>query len=588
MTTSRLPALEAAATGLCHTPHGVRAALGVVAVLVGSACVRQPFLSLRVVAVVAAVAVADLVIGAVTAAAGGPAGSRRRPPFGVAAAVPLAAAVAAVLAAAPVLDVLAVVLPVGLVAAGAATLGRLVFRRRIEGRDGVGAVLAGAAELGAGALGLLWPDLAEYVLACVLGIATALAGLWLIVTRRPAAPDRVARRRWPARVGSGVVLVVTVFLLAETVDVGPAAPGFVLTPPATVPARPGALVATESITDGLPAGVRGWRILYTTERADGSPTVASGLVAVTGDRRVAHPVVAWAHGTTGYSGACGPSSLTDPLGDAGGGSGAVVTAAVEAGAALVATDYPGLGTPGPQPYLIGRGEAHAVLDAVRAARGLPDLVLLDQVVIWGHSQGGHAALWAGELAPAYAPDLAVVGVAALAPPTDLLANAAQLDIVPGATIFLAYLLSAYADTYPDVGLDGLLEPGGTVVVRSVAGRCVNEPAGEVSQASSQLLGPLLAGPVDGSPFATRLRENDPVAPIRVPVLIAQGSDDDLVPQAGQDRFVQQLCRTGTMIDYRVYPGRDHLGLILAGSPLLPALVDWSRDRVTGVPAGSTC
>lgn len=70
---------------------------------------------------------------------------------------------------------------------------------------------------------------------------------------------------------------------------------------------------------------------------------------------------------------------------------------------IVATDYVGLGTAGPHPYLIGQGEARSLLDSVRAARQMPGLSLEPETVIWGHSQGGHAALWAGTLAPTYAP-----------------------------------------------------------------------------------------------------------------------------------------------------------------------------------------
>ena len=39
--------------------------------------------------------------------------------------------------------------------------------------------------------------------------------------------------------------------------------------------------------------------------------------------------------------------------------------------------------------------------------------------MWGHSQGGHASLYTGELAASYAPDLKLVGVAAAAPATYL-------------------------------------------------------------------------------------------------------------------------------------------------------------------------
>ena len=61
-----------------------------------------------------------------------------------------------------------------------------------------------------------------------------------------------------------------------------------------------------------------------------------------------------------------------------------------------------------------------MLDSVRAARDLPDAGASNRFAVWGHSQGGHASLYTGELAASYAPDLKLVGVAAAAPATYLI------------------------------------------------------------------------------------------------------------------------------------------------------------------------
>ena len=86
------------------------------------------------------------------------------------------------------------------------------------------------------------------------------------------------------------------------------------------------------------------------------------------------------------------------------------------GYVVVAADYPGLGTPGMHPYLIGESEGRAVLDSVRAARDLPDAGASNRFAVWGHSQGGHASLYTGELAASSAPDLRLVGVRRHLPP----------------------------------------------------------------------------------------------------------------------------------------------------------------------------
>jgi dipeptidyl aminopeptidase/acylaminoacyl peptidase len=122
-------------------------------------------------------------------------------------------------------------------------------------------------------------------------------------------------------------------------------------------------------------------------------------------------VASWAHGTSGLADTCAPSK------DPGVVSGTpYLRELLDAGFAVVATDYEGLGTPGLHPYLVGESEGRSVLDAARAAAALPDAGASSNVIVYGHSQGGHAVLFAGELAPSYAPDLNLLGVAAGAPP----------------------------------------------------------------------------------------------------------------------------------------------------------------------------
>jgi alpha-beta hydrolase superfamily lysophospholipase len=76
---------------------------------------------------------------------------------------------------------------------------------------------------------------------------------------------------------------------------------------------------------------------------------------------------------------------------------------LQQGYVVAATDYPGLGTSGPHPYLVGLSEGRAALDSVRAARSMAGSD--SAFAVWGHSQGGHAALYAGILAANYAPEL---------------------------------------------------------------------------------------------------------------------------------------------------------------------------------------
>src|SRR6478609_4871087 len=103
--------------------------------------------------------------------------------------------------------------------------------------------------------------------------------------------------------------VVAVVIFAIWTAARPGQPDAFYNPPAEKPGDPGALLRSEPYTKQLPAGARGWRILYTTKRGD-VPTVASAIVVTSTQTTPApRPVIAWAHGTTGIAPGCAPSVI---------------------------------------------------------------------------------------------------------------------------------------------------------------------------------------------------------------------------------------------------------------------------------------
>src|SRR5699024_7078435 len=126
--------------------------------------------------------------------------------------------------------------------------------------------------------------------------------------------------------------------------------------------------------------------------------------------------------------------------------------------------------------LIGPGEAHSVLDGIRAAGQLEGAELAPQTVVWGHSQGGHAALWTGQLAPQYAPELSIEGVAALAPAADVPAFAEDLTHSRVGLLFASYAMAAYSEHYPEISLQEQVIPPARTLVHEMAGRCLAEPS----------------------------------------------------------------------------------------------------------------
>lgn len=355
---------------------------------------------------------------------------------------------------------------------------------------------------------------------------------------------------------------------------------------ATLPAgaAAGTLLAYEPFAQAVPPRTRAWRIRYATTNARGEAVAATALVAHAADAAPGpRPIVAWAHGTTGVEPACAPSAGATPFGAPG------LERALATGWLWVAPDYPGLGTPGTHEYLVGAGEARAVLDAIRAARRLPGTNAGAKAVIWGHSQGGHAALWAGILAPAYAPDAGVIGVAAAAPATDLPELTAHVQYSVAGRILNAYLLRAYEATYPDVRFDDWSPGVRGAFARRASRGCLEGRTALVALANAAVIGgSIFARDPRGGALGRRLVENSPTQRIDAPVFVAQGAADELVLPSIQERFVAARCRAGQVLEYARYAGRDHLSLVAPDSPFVPELVAWTHARFDGAPAPVAC
>lgn len=468
-----------------------------------------------------------------------------------------------------------------------------VFQAVVWRRAGwVAELLFGVAWIVFGIVALTWPDLSVFALGMifgvqimVFGIAQIVDGLRMLRKAQPAASEHRARA-WLRPIAAGVVCVLAFGTLWVTSKLtGTPVPDAFYSAPAEMPAEPGVLIRSEAFATDIPAGATGWRILYSTTAMDGSITVASAIVATpTGSRDA--PVVAWAHGTTGSAMSCAPTLLEQPFV-----AGALlfVDEVIAQGWALVATDYPGLGTKGPHGYLVGESEGRSVLDAVRAAQQLEAANLGSQTTIWGHSQGGHASLWAGGLASTYAPELDIVGVAAMSPASDLVGLLSGLTQTKVGSVFGSFLITSWAAIYEDVALGDYVRPGARLLVDEASQRCLTDPSTLASVATALFAdGTVWQGdPVHGA-LLERAIENTPRDMVAAPLLIGQGEADDLVLPEVQARFVAEQCAAGQVLEYRTYPALGHMEVVDAQSPLPGELLVWTAERFAGMAFTSTC
>ncbi len=574
---------------LLQVSPGLQAVLGAVCVVVGIVLTLRPFTSLTVLVVL--VVVAALATGIAELASADDSGER-----GWATVRGVGWIVVGVLAAAwagITILALAVIVGVWMVVSGVTRLAQ-ALHGQFDAR--IAHAAAGLSSVIFGLLALSWPDVTVLVIAVVFGARTVIFGVSQLAgayarsrghDRRSSSPGFV--RRSVRVVASLLALVLAIALAGVSAKLHEGSPTIdaFYRAPSTLPSQPGVLIRSDSFTHGVPADARAWRILYTTRRDNGAATVASAIVlegssVPPGPR----PVIAWAHGTTGFAEKCAPTLLKDPFGA---GAMPALSQVIANGWVLVATDYLGLGTKGPHPYLIGPGQAHSVLDAVRATRQLHQVSIENRVVVWGHSQGGNAALWTGGLATSYAPDVNLVGVAALAPASDLRGLVSSLGKVTGGSIFGSFVVEAYTRIYPDVSFNKYIAPPAQVFIRKMATRCLAEPQVLVSIVSSLALkGPMFrVDPTTGA-FGKRLAQNTPTAHVAAPLFVGQGLADALVVPSVQAAYVKGLCDAGQALEYRTYAGKDHVGVVGNDSPLIPDLLQWTKDRFAGRPATSNC
>lgn len=505
------------------------------------------------------------------------------------------------------LELLPRALAVLLILGGLASLGDVVTRGRFAQR--LLAACWGGAQIVFGILSLTWPDATLLAVAVAFGIRTIAFGFALFIrgSRHWTSPDHMLidlptdarahrRRNLLADIGRCVlalILVVTAsagWRVNEWLGDGAIVIDAFYYPPAEVPAGHGQLIRWDDYRGEIPEGGTVQRILYTTRDANGAAAVASGLVIRPIDPPPGpRPVVIWNHGTTGVAQGCAPSLRNKAATEW---DIPAVEDALERGWVVVASDYSGQGAPGDFPYLIGKGEARSSLDGVLAAGELEDLVLSPDTLVWGHSQGGHAALWTTQIAEDYTPGLNILGTAALAPVTDPYALGAELTrgaASPQLTLLISWVLVPYANTYREIDLRDHVATSGRVLVREMTQRCPTEPGLMVSVLTALGVGmdqPLFVGDLTAGALGNRLQENAATGPFGTPLLVAWGAKDEILPPFLQHAFVDQQCENGEQVRREVYADYGHLPILQPRSEFLPVLIDWSEallERDTDEP-----
>lgn len=382
------------------------------------------------------------------------------------------------------------------------------------------------------------------------------------------------------RILAGVLAVLGLFIalvefrvLVDVVDT--AIVGDFYTAPSPIPdGKPGDIIRIESLP-GAPIDAVAWRVLYHSTDLNGDDLVVSGVVIAPagpipdGGR----PVLSWGHPTTGTAPECAPSRFYDPFLSVEG-----LRVMLDRGYVVAYTDYTGMGVENPNSYLIGLTAAHNVLDAARAATAIPQAGANTDLLLWGHSQGGQAVLFAAQEAADYAPEFDLRAVAVAAPAADLGALLdAHLDDVSGVTIG-SYAFAAFSEIY-DVPADSILTPAAVQILPDMNELCLLTQMEELHKIAGPLIGSFMsADPSTTEPWADLLQQNSAGATgFDAPLFVAQGLRDALVVPSATEKFVAIEQALGIDVTMHEVSWADHGSIAYAA---LPALNSWLDQVLT--------
>ena len=209
--------------------------------------------------------------------------------------------------------------------------------------------------------------------------------------------------------------------------------------------------------------------------------------------------------------------------------------------------------------------------------------------MWGHSQGGHAALFAGLHSKQYAPELQLAGIAAAAPATDLRALMTEDLGTGGGNNITAMTLWSWSRVY-GLSMTPVVSPAAVPVIDRLASLCIErwfdvftrrEPTQGLEQSFLTV-----SNLADVEPWRGLLAENTPgPLPSEIPVFIAQGAADNLVRPSVTTAYVDALCRSGTRVRFEALAGVGH-GFIARDAA--SDAVNWIAARLAQQTPPSDC
>lgn len=335
-----------------------------------------------------------------------------------------------------------------------------------------------------------------------------------------------------------------------------------------LPDKPGVMLREEPMKSQPEiTAAQSRRILYTSRDVRWN----AGIIPVSGTLYLPQgkppaggwPLIAWAHGTLGVADSCAPSWTTHAPRDA-----TYINQWLQQGFAVVATDYQGLGGPGPHPYLIWEAEGRSVLDSVRAALQAYPQRLANSLVITGQSQGSGASLGASYIAPSYAPELKLratiaTGLVATFPNGPVEAGDGRIHGTPPRLEMLRLISGSLADDAP--APETLVTENGAKLLAMVKNSCMHDLGHYERSLHLNADNAFIGGSEHITGLLTPVTDM-PSAKFPTPLFLATGLADRTLSPHHQYAAVAALCAAGNPLEWKTYDGITHNGIVNTAFP----------------------
>ena len=243
-------------------------------------------------------------------------------------------------------------------------------------------------------------------------------------------------------------------------------------------------------------------------------------------------------------------------------------------------------------WMSGRESGYGTLDAIRATESYLHVDATTKVGLSGYSGGALAGDWASELAPSYAPEIDLVGVALGGVPVN---QAHMFRYINGDDVYSSVMpgmLLGLARGY-HLDLAKYLSPYGAKLVQREADACIGSVFGDYPGLTYQkLMKPRYRDVTRVRPFARMLREQvmgtvpgHPRAPMLMGVGNVDGKGDGVMRADDVAGLAREYCAQGVPVEYHEYGGAEHPA---AGAFFEPETGPFFQARFAGVPFTGNC